>query len=180
MNKTNVEFTDTSKECIQMMTKLSKNALKKGGKIVTNVLKSKMRVRTGGLKKSIVAWAKVDRKTGQPYLEVGYRSRAQMRKRGVKFFVNPTWFEFGIKPHTIMTNQLKNGTKTTYQLTDGNKSYGYIVQHPGCGNKNILRNTVYENIEEINKAIQEGLQELKDYTLTEGMNIDIGGDEEID
>ena len=46
--------------------------------------------------------------------------------------------------------------------------------------KNFLRNTAYENIDKIQGAIQEGLNKIEEYTLTQGMNIDIGGDEEID
>ena len=47
-------------------------------------------------------------------------------------------------------------------------------------NKNFLRNTAYENIDKIQDAIQEGLGKLEEYTLTQGMRIDLGGDEEID
>ena len=45
-----VKFVDTSKECIQMMKKLSKQGLKESGKIITKTLKEKIPVRTGGLK----------------------------------------------------------------------------------------------------------------------------------
>jgi len=176
-----VEFVDTSKECIDMMKKLSKDALKTGGKIVTDVLKEKMPVKRGYLKKSIRAWAKIDFKTGQPYLEVGYLNRSQMRKKyGIKYFVNPTWFEFGVKPHQIMTKQLAEGGKLTYELHDHSREYGYLVQHPGMGNKNFLRNTAYENVNEISNAIQTKLKDLENYVITQGMSIDLGGDEEID
>ena len=50
----------------------------------------------------------------------------------------------------------------------------------GMSNKNFLRNTAYENINDIQNAIQEKLGKLEEYTLTQGMNIDLGGDEEID
>lgn len=180
MENVKVEFTDTSKECILMMTKLSKKALRKGGKIVTKVLKDKIPVKTGRLKKSIVAKAEIDKKTGQPYINVGYRSKAEMKKKGVKFFANPTWFEFGTKAHLVMTKQIKEGNKATYKLSDGKEDFGYVVQHPGMRNKNFLRTTVYDNIEEIHQAVQEGLRELEDYVITKGMNIDLGGDEEIE
>ena len=177
-----IEFIDTSKECIDMMKKLAKNALKESGKIVTDILKEKINVRTGFLKKSIKAWAKIDYKTGQPYLEVGYLSKAQMKKKyGIKYFVNPTWFEFGVKPHVIMTRQLKDGAKVlTYELEGNGHKYGYKVNHPGLANKNLLRNTAYENVNKIQSTIQEGLHKLDDYTLSQGMKIDLGGDEEVD
>ena len=181
MENTRIEFIDTSQECIKMMKKLSKDALKQGGKIVTNELKEKLPVKRGYFKKAVKAWAKIDYKTGQPYLEVGYLTRTQMRKKyGIKYFVNPTWFEFGTKPHSIQTKQSKEGGRLTYELHDNHTKYGYIVKHPGMSNKNFLRNTAYENIDEIQKAIQEGLGKLEEYTLEQGMTIDLGGDEEID
>lgn len=181
MENTKIEFIDTSQECIKMMKKLSKDALKQGGKIVTNKLKEKIPVKRGYFKKAVKAWAKINYKTGQPYLEVGYLTREQMRKKyGIKYFVNPTWFEFGTRPHTIQTIQSKEGGKLTYELHDNHTKYGYIVQHPGMSSKNFLRNTAYENIDEIQNAIQEGLCKLEEYTLEQGMNIDLGGDEEID
>lgn len=181
MENTKIEFIDTSQECIKMMKKLSKDALKQGGKIVTSKLKEKIPVKRGYFKKAVKAWAKINYKTGQPYLEVGYLTREQMRKKyGIKYFVNPTWFEFGARPHTIQTIQSKEGGKLTYELHDNHTKYGYIVQHPGMSSKNFLRNTAYENIDEIQNAIQEGLCKLEEYTLEQGMNIDLGGDEEID
>ena len=181
MNQTKIEFIDTSKECIQMMKKLSKDALKLGGKVVTKKLQEKVSVKRGYFKKSVKAWAKIDYKTGQPYLEVGYLTRGQMRKKyGIKYFVNATWFEFGTKPHIIQTTQFKNGGKLTYELHDKNTKYGYMVSHPGMSSKNSLRNTVYENINEINSAMQDKLKELEDYQAQQGVLVDLGGDEEID
>ena len=84
------------------------------------------------------------------------------------------------EPHQIQTAQLKQGGKLTYELHDNHTNYGYVVQHPGMSNKNFLRNTAYENIDKIQDAIQEGLGKLEEYTLTQGMRIDLGGDEEID
>lgn len=179
-NKADVKFIDTSKETKDAMVKLAKDGLKAGGKTVTKILREKVPIRTGGLKKSITAWARIDKYTGQPSLEVGYRSRAQMKKRGIPYVVNPTWFEFGTKPHVIMTKALKTGGKSSYELHDQNQKYGVIVQHPGMQNKNFLRNTVYENIEAINKAQEESLKQLTDLMIEAGAKIDIGGDEEVD
>ena len=180
-NKVDIKFIDTSKETVDMLKKLSKDGLKAGGKIITKILKEKIPVRTGGLKKSIVAWAKIDKYTGQPYMQVGYRSKAQMKKRGVKFFVNPTWFEFGTKPHGIETKQFKNTGKSSYELKDneGNK-FGVFVGHPGMTNKNFLKNTVMENIQEIRAAQEEYIKQIEEIVVSQGATIDIGEDEEID
>ena len=178
---TKVEFIDTSKECYKEMVNLSKQALKAGGKVVTKILRENVSVRTGGLKKSITAWAKIDRKTGTPYMEIGYRSKAQMRKRGIKYFVNPAWFEFGTKPHEIMTKSMKKFGKSSYKLTNGENGtqFGVIVQHPGMSNKNFLRNTVYDNIEKIREAQEEYLGQLTDLMISQGVTIN-EEDEEID
>lgn len=175
-----VKFIDTSHECKQLMVKLSKEALKNSGKIITKILRDTVPVRTGSLKKSIRAWAKLDYKTGQPYMEVGYLTRLQMKKKGFKYMVNPAWFEFGTKSHTIMTNQLKNGKPTTYKLSDTKRDFGFIVNHPGMSSKNFLRNTVFNNITEIQKAQSENLGQLTELMIQQGANIDIGDDEEIE
>lgn len=181
MNNAEVKFIDTSKETVDLLKKLSKDGLKSSGKIITKILKEKIPVRTGGLKKSIVAWAKIDKNTGQPYMEVGYRSKAQMQKRGVKFFVNPTWFEFGTKPHGIETKAFAKTGKSSYELKDNNgNKFGIFVGHPGMTNKNFLRNTVYDNITEIREAQEEYIKQIQDITVNQGMSIDVGGDEEID
>ena len=180
MNNDSFEFVDTSKECMDMMKKLSKQALKDGGKIVTKIMRNSVPVRTGGLKKSITAWAKIDKKTGQPYLEIGYRSKEQIKKRGVKYWVNPTWLEFGVKPHTIMTKAYKNSGSSSYQLEGEGRKFGVIVKHPGVASKNLLRNTVMNNIQEIVNAQQTRLAELNDMLIEKGMKINLGGDEEID
>lgn len=175
------KFIDTSAECKKAMVNLSKKALKAGGKVVTKILREEVPARTGGLKKSITAWAKIDRATGQPYMEIGYRTRSQMRKRGVKFFVNPSWFEFGTKPHTIMTKEYAEKGYSSYELEGNGRKYGFVARHPGMANRNFLRNTVYNNINEIQEAQQEYLGQLTEMMIAEGAKIDIDmEDEEID
>ena len=121
MNQVNITYTDTSKECIDLMKKYAKEGLKAGGKIVTQIVNDDIKAnhyRTGGLYKSVVAWAKINYKTRQPYMEIGYRSKKQKKKRGIKFYVNPWWFEMGILPHTITTRQYKQTGKSSYELHD--------------------------------------------------------------
>lgn len=184
MNENSVKFVDTSKECIDLMKKYAKEGLKASGKVITKILKNDIKsnhYKTGGLYKSIVAWVKINYKTGQPYMEVGYRSRAQMKKRGVKYYVNPWWFETGIKPHTIATKQFVDTGKTSYELHDNRGvKFGIIVRHPGRTGKNLLRNTVYNNVKEIRQAQIESLKKIDDIKVEKGLFIDLGGDEEID
>ena len=104
-----------------------------------------------------------------------------MKKRGIKYYVNPWWFEMGINPHTITTKEYKNTGKSNYELHDhkGTK-YGIIVQHPGRTGKNFLRNTVYNNIEKIREAQMEHLEKINEVHVVKGLVVDLGGDEEID
>lgn len=162
-----------------MLVKLSKEALKLSGKEITNILKETVPVRTGNFKKSIKAWAKIDYKTGQPYLEVGYLNKKEMKKRGVKYFVNPAWFEFGTKPHTIMTKEFKKTGKSSYQLKYKQK-FGVVVKHPGIIGKNFLRNTVMNNIERIQSVQKDKLKQITDIMINKGAKFDILEDEEID
>lgn len=168
-----VKFIDTSKECKDQMKYLSRQALKSAGKVVNKILKDKLPVKTGNFKKSVKAWVKIDYKTGQPELDVGYLNKSQMRKRGVKFFVNPTWFEFGTKPHGIETVRAK-------MLTDGINKFGAFVGHPGMSNKNFLRNTVFDNINEIKTAQEQFLGELNTIIVNAGGSVPEMEDEEID
>ena len=184
MSDVKIEFIDTSKECIDLMKKYAKEGLKAGGKVITKILKEDIKsnhYKTGGLYKSIVAWAKIDYKTGQPYMEVGYRSRAQMKKRGVKYYVNPWWFETGINPHAIATKQYINTGKSSYELHDNRGvKFGVIVRHPGRTGKNLLRNTAYNNIKEIQEAQSESLKKITEIKVVKGLTVDLGGDEEIE
>ena len=167
MNENSVKFVDTSKECIDLMKKYAKEGLKASGKVITKILKNDIKSN--------------HYKTGQPYMEVGYRSRAQMKKRGVKYYVNPWWFETGIKPHTIATKQFVDTGKTSYELHDNRGvKFGIIVRHPGRTGKNLLRNTVYNNVKEIRQAQIESLKKIDDIKVEKGLFIDLGGDEEID
>ena len=176
------KFIDTSSEVKKEMVNLSKKALKAGGKVVANILKDEIPVRRGYLKKAVTAWAKIDRTTGQPYLDFGYRNRKTMTKKyGIKYYVNPCWFEFGTKPHIIMTKEYKEKGYSSYELEGNGRKFGYIVKHPGMTNKNFLRNTVYNNIDQIKEAEEEYLGQLTDLMIAQGAKININmEDEEID
>lgn len=184
MNESKVTFIDTSAECISLMRKYAKDGLKAGGKVITKILREDIKAnhyKTGGLYKSIKAWAKIDYKTGQPYMEVGYKSKKEMQKQGIKYWVNPWWLEVGYAPHQIATKQYIKTGHSNYELMDNKGTkYGFIVQHPGKPAKNLLRNTVYNNIDEIRKAQMEHLKKITEVQVVKGLTIDDGGDEEID
>lgn len=151
------------------------------GRLVRKTLKEKLPKKTGSLQASVRARVEFDKSSGIPTLMTGYSNSCQMRKKGYKHYVNPYWFEFGTKPHTIQTKELTNGNKLTYKLQDSKGiEYGYIINHPGMTNKNFLRNTVYDNIDEIYNAMKNGLQELDNYQISQGIKIDDEEDEDIE
>lgn len=161
IQKDRVVFTDTSAEVKSQMQDLSKKALRQASKTIRKILKSNVPKKSGNFSKSIAGWARIDRSTGQPTLDIGYLSRKRVRQKyGVKFFANPAWFEFGTRRHLITT--------TTKILTDGNIPYGKVVVHPGMGGKNFLRNTVMENIAEIRSAQEEYLGHLTKLIISVG------------
>lgn len=167
MKKT--EIIDTSKEVKKAMVSLSKKALREAGKVITKELRPKIPAKTGNLRKGVRSWAIVNYRTGKPEVMVGYLSAARMRKQyGIRYWVNPTWFEFGVKPHSIVAG-IKRGGKTNAKfLTDGRHDFGKEVMHPGLPRKNLLRDTAYENIDAIVQAQKKYLSELNDLIITVG------------
>lgn len=166
------------------MIKYAKKGLATGGKIVTKIMKEEIKANnahSGALVKAVGASAKIDNQTGQPYLEVGYRKKKPMKKKGVKFYINPYWFEFGVTPHQETTKEFKETGKSTYMLHNHlGQKFGYITNHPGARSKNLLRNTVYNNIKEIREAQVESLKKINELQVSKGLKVDLGGDEEID
>ncbi len=153
-NGSSVEFIDTSKEVKDTMVKLSKSALRAAGKVAGNVLKENTKKYTGRLVKQIGYWAKIDKQTGQPELQIGYYTKSRVKKKGkTPSHANPAWVEFGVKSHTIAINKAKT-------LTDGVIDYGKSVQHPGLRGESTLRNSVFDNIDAIREAQESYLSEL--------------------
>lgn len=154
MKNNDIVFIDTSKEVKDTLVKLSKSALRASGKVIGKKLKDKTKKYTGNLSNQIGYWARLDRKTGQPFMDVGYYSKDRMRRKSKKpSHSNPAWNEFGIKAHTISIKKARS-------LSDGRINYGVTVQHPGLPAQNTLKNVVVSNIQEIVGAQEKYLKEL--------------------
>ncbi len=165
-NSSKVQFIDTSKEVKNTMVKLSKAALRASGKLTGKIVRENTNKYTGRLAKQVGYWAKIDRNTGQPELQIGYYSKATAKKKKkLPSHANPAWKEFGINPHVI---SIKNAPT----LTDGVIDYGKSVQHPGLRGESTLRNSVFDNIEEIRSAQMEYLAELNKTIEEAGGKID--------
>ena len=165
-NSSSVKFIDTSHEVKTTMVKLSKSALRASAKVAGKAIRENTKKYTARLSKQVGYWAKIDRNTGHPELQIGYYSKATAKKKGKQLsHANPMWIEFGINPHIISIKNAKT-------LTDGNIDYGKSVQHPGLRGESTLRNSVIENIEEIRAAQEKYLAELNKTIVEAGGKIE--------
>ena len=172
-----VTFIDTSKEAKKTMQGLSKTALRESGKVVRKLIRSKIAssglVHSNRFKNHIGTWAFIDRRTGQPQLQVGFYSRAKVLKKGKKASrASPHWIEFGTKSHEITSD----GHFMRYE----DNIYGFNVQHPGQKATHLLRDTVQNNIAEIRKAQEEYLALLNKTLEEAGAKIYEGEEDESD
>ena len=152
-----MKFVNTSAEAKKTLQGLSKTALRDAGKIVRKTLRDTIPVRSKRFKNHIASWAFIDKKTGQPQLQVGFYSWQRVRKRGkLPSHANPHWIEFGVKAHNIKTGNYTSKKLMVY----ADDIYGKSVDHPGTPALHVLRNSVYNNIDKIRDAQQDLLKYL--------------------
>lgn len=155
-NKSEVKFVNTSSDVKKAMESLSKKALRKAGAVVSERLKEAIPSKTARLKNHIDKSVYIDRDTGQPTMKVGYLKPSRVKKKGKRVSSsNPHWLEFGTSPHQIRP---KNAKAMGYN----SNFYGAEVSHPGKRGTNVLRDTVYNNIDEIRAAQEETLTALNE------------------
>lgn len=154
MNNKDIKFINTTHEVKTTLVKLSKSALRASAKVLGKVIREDTNKYTGRLAKQVGYWAKIDRKTGQPELQIGYYSKGQARKKGKSpSHANPAWAEFGVNPHVIQIRSAKT-------LSNGKINYGKSVSHPGLRGQKVLRNSAFNNIDAIVDAQKEYLAQL--------------------
>lgn len=154
--KSEVVFVDTSPEVKKVMAGLAKSALRASGKVVRKHIRDDVPLRTKRIKNHIASWVFIDRKTGQPQMQIGFYGWQKVKKRGKQpSHSSPWWIEEGTKPHLI------HSSKTMYDKSTATK-YGHNVNHPGQVATHVLRNSVYNNISEIRAAQEEYLKLLSE------------------
>lgn len=173
-----ITFIEVSEEVKKTLQGLSKTALRASGKVIRKKLQTEINnkhIHSNKFKNHIGTWALVERRTGQPQLQVGFYSRAKVLKKGkTPSHSSPHWLEFGTKPHTI---KLRNNS---HGMVYGEKWYGKEVQHKGQKANHILRDTVQNNIAEIRKAQEEYLSQLNKTLEEAGAKIHEGEEDESD
>ena len=173
-NKFKVDFIDTSSEVKKTMEQLSKSALRASAKVIRKHIRDDVPVRTKRIKNHVASWVFIDKKTGQPQAQIGFYGWQRVKKRGKKpSHSSPWWIEYGTKPHTIRA-------KKAPVLRYGNMIFGKEVLHPGQTATNVLRNSVYNNIDEIRAAQEEYLKLLNGELEKAGAKIYNGDEEEDD
>lgn len=149
-----VEFVSLDAEVMETIRGLSKTALREGGKVIRKKLRSTVGTRTGNLKNHIASWAFIGRKDGIAQLQVGYYTYKRVKNRHKKpSHASPFFQETEIKPHKIQVKKKKF-------IPLFGKYYVTKVQHPGQKALHVLRNAVYDNIDEIQRAQKAALAEI--------------------
>ena len=176
--KSEVVFVDTSPEVKKAMVGLAKAALRASGKVIRKHVRDDVPLRTKRIKNHIASWVFVDRNTGQPQMQIGFYGWQRVKKRGKQpSHSSPWWIERGTKRHTIPRLDSK-ANKPLYDKSSGT-FYGWNVTHPGQQATNVLRNSVYNNIEEI-KAAQEEYLQLLNEEIQKAMGKALDGEAEDD
>lgn len=176
--KSEVVFVDTSPEVKKAMVGLAKSALRASGKVIRKHVRDDVPLRTKRIKNHIASWVFVDRNTGQPQMQIGFYGWQRVKKRGKQpSHSSPWWIEQGTKRHTIPRLDSK-ANKPLYDKSSGT-FYGWSVIHPGQQATNVLRNSVFNNIEEIRAAQEEYLQLLNE-EIQKAMGKALDGEAEDD
>lgn len=176
LTKYNVTFVNKSDEVKKTIVDLSKTALRASGKVIRKHLCDNIPLRSKRFKNHIGTWVMINYATGQPTLQVGFYSWQRVKKKGkLPSNANPWWVERGVKPHA-MPGVNKQGRFMRYD----DMIFGYKVNHPGTTATNVLRNTVYDNIQEIRAVQEEYLKEISKTLEAAGMKIDKGNEFEDD
>lgn len=184
-NKSRITFVDTSAEVKKAMSDLAKSALRASAKVIRKHVRNDLPLRTKRIKNHVASWVFIDYKTGQPQMQVGFYGWQKVRKRGKQpSHASPWWIEQDTKSHEISSikfrdwNTYKVGRAMLYDKSTGT-SYGRKVQHPGKAGTHVLRNAVYNNIDEIKAAQEEYLKLLND-EISKATGKIYDGDEEED
>ena len=130
-----------------MERRIGLRALRKGGRIVINAARQKLRAngsdRTGTLRKSLAQKA-IKSVTGRLGLYIGPTTG-----KGAKY---DGWYahlvEFGTGPKVVSSNKV---------MSDGSAVYGKEVEHPGSAPKPFLRPAIDETKQEVFKVVGESL-----------------------
>ena len=173
-----VEFIDTSKEVKKTMAGLSKTALRASAKVIRKLLRDHIPKRSNNFKNHIGSWVFIDKQTGHPQLWIGFYSRAKvLKKKKQPSHASPHWIEYGTNPHHIPNkSRYPKGKFMAY----GESIFGFHVNHPGQQPTHVLRDTVYNNIDEIHRAQAQYLAALNREMKAAGAIIDDSEEEEDD
>lgn len=154
-NVAKVEFISIDKEIIVAMRNLSKQALRAGGKVIAEKLRQNDDL-SENMKNHITVSADIDRKSGAPQLKIGFAGwrRVAEKKHKTPSKRNPWWQEIGTKPHQIAR---KDGGKI---LGSNGFFFSKSVHNPGFPAMHTLKNTVFDNVNEIQAEIKNHLAEL--------------------
>lgn len=166
MGKGKVEFTDRSADTIKAMQGLAKKGLRAAGNVVKKqALANMSQPQRDTVGKLVIVRAVVDKTTGQARAEVGYlsktsSSRYKKKAKDVKFMPNPSWIEFGTRPHRIVAGHTHKGPTGKRALSNGDTLYGVSFTHPGSRGHKPVTNAGAQKGKEADAAMLPFLQQI--------------------
>ena len=183
-NGVHVHFVDKSDEVKKTLVGLSKTALRASAKVIRKHLRQNIPMRSKRFKNHIGSWVKIDCKTGQPTLQIGYYGWQRVKKKGkLPSHANPWWVEFGTgqRGDTYSPNKKRPSPhiiepKRAKVLTDKFTIYGTHVEHQGQRALHVLRDTCVDNMKEIRDAQKQYLAEISKTLEAAGMKVDKGNE----
>lgn len=161
----NVEMVDRSVDTIKAMQSLAKKGLRQAGKILKKqALENMTPDQKKKFGKMITYKATVSRSTGQPYGEAGYISKSHKRhakaQGAIAFMPNPSWLEFGTKPHVITAGTKRGKPTGKRTLSNSHIGFGARVKHPGSKGYKPLTRAGESKAKEMQEAILPFLQQI--------------------
>lgn len=158
-NKNTVVFINTSKDVKKAMEGLARDALNASGRLIIKKMRENMPINSKRFSNHIGKWAFVSRKDGIPQMQIGfYGWQTVKKKHKIPSSTSPYWVEFGTTPHIIPGG--KDGWVPGHFMHYEDMIFGFKVNHPGTRATHLLRDTVYNNIDEMRAAQEEYLAEL--------------------
>lgn len=176
-------FVDTSPEVIKEMKRLARKGSRKIAKAIVTEAIQTLPGKRGVIRVSLKYGAKISRSSGQAEGRVGYLSKRKLREKGKWFILNPSWLEFGTKPHIIKagTKNRDGSLKKSLANKSANVMFGHLVQHGGSKPVNGLQKagkTIAPKAESIAAEELKLLNEINDFlmALPDDGDDDIGDD----
>ena len=127
-------FVDTSPEVIKQMKNAARRGCRKIAKEIAQEAIEHAPNKRGYVRQSMKFGAAISTHTGQAKGNVGFLNKKKLKLKGLKFVINPSWLEFGTKPHVVNSGGKRHDGKKLHILANksSRKIFGSSIAHPGA------------------------------------------------